>query len=322
MTKKQVNQPHDKIIKTILDNKKEVILLLNKVLKLKEHNIILEEKDIEKYNRKFITTTFENSEADIVYKIKNENMFFLIEHQSKIDNAMSYRIMKYSYEIMESAIDEGNLHKSEYEYPKVYPIVIYTGDQKWNASISFEEKQASLHGLNDINWLKYGLVDITQISENELLENNSFLGKILLIEKSKTQEKIINSIEKVINTKLTQTEKELLKNLIYYILKINLPKQKVEEFLKILEKKEEVNMQWVERLCNAFDEKYEEGLKNGIKRGKNLGIEQGKNLGINQGILSVAKNMLKDNMKVEDVQKFTGLSKKEIQDLKLQCSKV
>ena len=62
-------------------------------------------------------------------------------------------------------------------------------------------------------------------------------------------------------------------------------------------------MKWVERLCNAFDEKYEEG----------------KSQGISQGILSVAKNMLKDNVKIEDIKKFTGLSKKEIQDLKLQC---
>ena len=70
MSNEKVNQPHDKIIRTILDNKNEVILLINQVLKLKEHGIILEAKDIEKYNRKFITTTFENSEADIVYKVK------------------------------------------------------------------------------------------------------------------------------------------------------------------------------------------------------------------------------------------------------------
>ena len=109
------------------------------------------------------------------------------------------------------------------------------------------------------------------------------------------------------NTKLTQTEKELLRSLIYYILKTKLPQQKTDEFIKILEKKEDSNMKWVERLCNAFDEKYEEG--------KNQGISQG----ISQGILNVAKNMLKDNVKIEDIKKFTGLSKKEIQDLKLQC---
>ena len=76
-------------------------------------------------------------------------------------------------------------------------------------------------------------------------------------------------------------------------------------------------MRWVETLLNGFDEKFEEGIKQGI----NQGIKQGINQGIDQGILRVAINMIKKNMKIEDVQECTGLSKKEIQDLKLQYSK-
>ncbi len=156
-------------------------------------------------------------------------------------------------------------------------------------------------------------MDISQISENELLENNGFLGKILLIEKSKTQDEIIESIEKVLTTNLKVSDKKLLKRFIYYILNKKIPEEKTEKFLKILDRKEENNMRWVETLLNGFDEKYEEGIKQGIS--------QGKKQGISQGILSVAKNMLKDNVKIEDIKKFTGLSKKEIQDLKLQCLK-
>ena len=80
-------------------------------------------------------------------------------------------------------------------------------------------------------------------------------------------------------------------------------------------------MRWVETLLNGFDEKYEEGIKQGVNQGINQGIKQGINQGINQGILRVAINMIKKNMKTEDVQECTGLSKKEIQDLKLQYSK-
>ena len=72
-------------------------------------------------------------------------------------------------------------------------------------------------------------------------------------------------------------------------------------------------MRWVETLLNGFDEKFEEGIKQGINQGINKGIDQ--------GILRVAINMIKKNMKIEDVQECTGLSKKEIQDLKLQYSK-
>ena len=54
---KKITHPHDKIIKTILDNKEEVTLLINKMLNLEKHKKCLHTKDIEKYNRKFISTT-------------------------------------------------------------------------------------------------------------------------------------------------------------------------------------------------------------------------------------------------------------------------
>ena len=306
---KKITHPHDKIIRTILDNKEEVTLLINKMLNLEKHKKCLHTKDIEKYNRKFITTTLENSEADIVYKLKNKNIFFLIEHQSKIDYAMSYRIKEYSSEIIESAIDKEKLNSKKYKYPNVYSMVVYTGDKKWNASTSFQAQQLYLYETKKSNCNEYNVLDISQISENELLENNGFLGKILLIEKSKTQDEIIESIEKVLNTNLKVSDKKLLKRFIYYILNKKIPEEKMEKFLKILDRKKENNMRWVETLLNGFDEKFEEGIKQGI------------NQGIDQGILRVAINMIKKNMKIEDVQECTGLSKKEIQDLKLEYSK-
>ena len=65
-----------------------------------------------------------NVEADVVYKIKNKNVFILIEHQSSVDYKMSYRIMRYKYAIIESAIDKKRLkekiwHMTETDMKKV-----------------------------------------------------------------------------------------------------------------------------------------------------------------------------------------------------------
>ena len=46
------------------------------------------------------------------------------------------------------------------------------------------------------------------------------------------------------------------------------------------------------------------------------GLEAGKEKGSKEGIISVAKNMLKANMKLEDISKLTGLSIIEIKELK------
>lgn len=99
-----INNEHDKIFRTILDNKREAISLINKTL-----NVELEENQIEKYKENYITEKLINKETDIVYKIKDKKVFILIEHQTKIDYSMPYRIMEYQYKITESAIDKNKL---------------------------------------------------------------------------------------------------------------------------------------------------------------------------------------------------------------------
>lgn len=48
----------------------------------------------------FVTTELKYREADIVYKLKDRNIVFLIEHQTKVDFKMPYKILNYQIEIM------------------------------------------------------------------------------------------------------------------------------------------------------------------------------------------------------------------------------
>ena len=91
----------------------------------------LVENDIEKYEKEFRTQEFSNVEADIVYKVKDKNVFILIEHQSSVDYKMSYIIMRYKYAIIESAVDKKRLKERSYRIQMVIPIVLYTGKRKW-----------------------------------------------------------------------------------------------------------------------------------------------------------------------------------------------
>ena len=75
---KEIHQPHDKIFKEILDDKSEIVRFLNEMLKLKKTKYKLEEKNIEKYNRKFILNDFSNVESDVIYRKVEQNIYFLI----------------------------------------------------------------------------------------------------------------------------------------------------------------------------------------------------------------------------------------------------
>ena len=140
---------------------------------------------------------------------KDKNIFFLIEHQTKIDYSMPYRILEYEIEIMKSAIDIRKVKNKEYKLPLVIPIVLYTGKKKWDAKRYLEESQETLDGVK-IKAGNYNLVDINDFTKEELLQEKTLISKMMLLEKSESTEESIEMLEKIIpNT--NKEEKELLK---------------------------------------------------------------------------------------------------------------
>lgn len=137
----KVRNEHDKIFKDLFSDKEETRKFINKYLKLK---IPIEKNQLESYNSSYITAEYKSKEADIVYKMKDKNIFFLIEHQSTIDLSMPYRIENYALEIINTAVDKEKMKSNNYRYPKVIPIVLYTGEKKWKANLSFSDVQEKL----------------------------------------------------------------------------------------------------------------------------------------------------------------------------------
>ena len=124
----KIHHEHDKIIKKILENKKEAADFINRAIKLREP---IKSDDLINYNKEYITDFFEIREADIVYKFKNNNVFFLIEHQRKIDYSMPYRIFEYKSEILKSNVDREGIKQKSYKVPLIIAVVIYTGSARW-----------------------------------------------------------------------------------------------------------------------------------------------------------------------------------------------
>jgi predicted transposase/invertase (TIGR01784 family) len=291
-----INQKHDKIFKEMLSDKKSTVDFINSFLHL---NLV--EDDIEKYEKEFRTSEFSNVEADVVYKIKNKNVFILIEHQSSVDYKMSYRIMRYKYAIIESAIDKKRLKEKSYRIPMVIPIVLYTGKRKWQ-KLLINDIEEKVEGYAE-NWLGYTLIDVNEFSKEELLADNLIITKAMLIEKSKNKEELYRNIEEVINI---QKEKKAFDNLqleklITYELSETEDKNIMHEFIekiRNIEGSEEI-MTNASRIINRE-----------IRKERKAGLEQG----IQQGIALVAKK-LKGKMEIKDISQITGLSETEIENL-------
>jgi predicted transposase/invertase (TIGR01784 family) len=120
----------------------------------------------------FINKAFRKKEADLVYSVRiNGNLgyfYILCEHQGKVDKMMAFRLWQYIILLIEFHLRQ---HPDE-SLPIVYPIVVYTGTQKWNAPLEIfdlfgENKELARKIFN----LPYQLIDIQRISDEDLRKN-------------------------------------------------------------------------------------------------------------------------------------------------------
>lgn len=282
---------HDKIFRQILNNKKEVAILINQEIKPENE---IKEEDIEKYETKYIVKLYKEKQADIVYKLKNKEVFFLIEHQTKVDKEMPKRIVEYSLAIMNS-----RKMKNKGKNARIVPIVIYAGMAKWTAKRSLEETQEEFrHKKGSSSIVRYNLVDVRDTEE--AIEKGTAIARMSVIERLKTPEEIINTVEKFAETLKSKEEKEELLEDIFYIWGDRLSEEEKEMIRKIIFKEKRVK--GVGKMSHAQEviRKHEERLE------KKARLE-----GRKESLMDVAKKMLKQKFDIEIISEITGLKREQ-----------
>lgn len=146
------NNHKEKVINN-LRNKKQLCKLLNYFLNF---NTKIKEDSIEEIKNIRLNT----SNDSILIKIKDKGIYIFIEHLIKIDYNMAYKCLNYSIEIIKQwkVLNENLKNK---RYPIVIPIIIYTGDKKWNAKKDFKDLRLTYSSFKNsrIN-LAYNIIDL------------------------------------------------------------------------------------------------------------------------------------------------------------------
>ena len=300
----EINNPHDKICRKTLNKKKEAIKIINRIL---DKNNKIKENSIEKYISSFISNELKNSESDVIYKLKNENVFFLIEHQTQIDYLMPYRILQYELEIISSVLIDRKYIDKNYKFPEIIAIVLYTGNKKWDGNLDLRSSQYKWRKYEGQELSKYNIIDINQIEDKELLEENSIISKVMLIEKSKTENDLWNNLNKIY-IKIQQAkdiyskeDREFLNKIISTLTVNKVGKEKAKSILKKLDFGGDVQMLAAIELIQ--------------KTNRQL-IQTGKREGKIEGKIEVIKNMLKENFPISLIAKVTELTEEEIKKYK------
>lgn len=256
-------QKHDKMFRKLLYNKTQVVELLNCYFQFKNK---LKENDIERYNCKFVNAQFKTREADIIYKLKNSNIFFQIEHQSSVDHNMTQRIAEYEIEMIKLENSKKSNSK-EIVIPLIIPLVIYTGNtQKWNAHKNIIEAQPVLTGYKKRGIGSYDVLDINTLETEELLNNSIFIYRIFAIEKSKNLEELTHNLSYLISKEKDENNIAFLKEIIQYVYQKTLKQKDIQKFFEQGEEGEG-KMNVVERVLKQQNDLITKERKEGKREG-------------------------------------------------------
>ncbi|MBQ8821542.1 MAG: Rpn family recombination-promoting nuclease/putative transposase [Lachnospiraceae bacterium] len=170
-----------------------------------DHPIIrkVQPEDIEDYTERFIPFFGTEFESDTVKRIcikcdNDEYVFYLIsliEHKSIVDYNITMQLLKYmvciwtEYEKSFGEKYKDRVRNKSFRYPPILPIVYYEGKDRWTAGMELKDRieMAEAFGAYVPNFT-YELVDIHQISNEELLARGNVMSLIMLLNKIQTVE--------------------------------------------------------------------------------------------------------------------------------------
>ena len=312
--KERIYQVHDKSIRKILLNKKEAVIFINQALRLENTKNEIKEEEIELYNNQYVTKIYNNRISDIVYKIKNKNVYFLIEHQLRIDYSMALRIAEYIVAIL--GIGSQKRKNKNMIIPLVIPIVLYTGEKEWDAKECITDLEERLDGYGNKEFGRYILFSINKDRKKEVVQMKGTLSKIILLDSSKNEEELKENYKIIKKYNMNKSERELLNEYTYNVSSKILNKNDLEELNNELLKERGGKSIVLELLLEAKKKADVAEKKADLieRRAEKKVYEKEKKL--EKTIKQIVEEMLRNNINVETIKKCTKLSTEEIMKLK------
>ncbi len=300
---KYIHNEHDKLFKRILDRINEVESIIKKTLGKETEKI-----EIETVRNELTTRDYRGRMVDVLYKLKDKEVYFLIEHQSTQNTYMAYKIFEYETELINRSYMQ-NVEKSK-KIAKVIKIVIFTGIGDWKPARSIVELQEEYGNKVKIDKHyegigEYKLLESKDYSLKEIISKEStLLGKAIIIEKARREETLIAVLDEIIPD-IKEDEIDEMVRMIKYILVKDLGKDVANKYIKILESKikEEGGKSAMVETMRALREDRKRTIMEARNTGKKAGILTGK--------IQDAKNMLRENIDIDIIERVTGLKREQ-----------
>ena len=288
---RKIHNEHDKLVKKILEKPREIEFVVKKALGLSKDEKI----EMESVRNEFITSDFRGKQADMVYKIKDKEVYILVEHQSTEDRDMPYRVLEYDVGIINTSLIKHNYKVDK--YAKVISIVIFTGAGEWRVPQRIEEIQEEYNIKREVTVADYAglgeyyILDINKLSKEELLENGTLFGRMMLVERARREEDLIEILEEILPLTKDEEREDVI-NILRYILVKDIGEDKAQEYIKKLEE-------------GVIDMS---GYVNYLRQDRERTMLKMRNEGKN----NIIRTLFKNKMSAKEISEKTGIALNEI----------
>lgn len=307
-TKNEVNTK-DEMFKNIFEDKHIFLMLLQDYIKESWVNELREEH-LTLNDPLYTSITETKRQNDMVYTIKRDNqeifVYIILEHQSKVNHIMSFRILEYMTRLWRRYIDNNSeiSEKKEFKLPPIYPIVFYDGEYNWTAASEFKDKVNNSEIFEGyIPDFKYELINLNNISFEELQSHQDLLSALFIIDKIKRPEDLrkIETIKREYWNKLKENvssrrELEKIAEAMKLLLsRINTPEGEIKEIIENIYE-------------GRLEKMFEMAVHYDVQETRALAREEA----IKERNIELVKNMLDNNLSVEQIHLFTKIEKEEL----------
>ena len=220
MSKKHIAKAHDHFFRKMMSDKTVACTFFEEHLP-KDVLAVIDLTSLELQSSSYIDDMRKESIADMLFKTVVDGhiayLYLLVDHQSRPDELMPFRLLKY----LCNAIDQNLRETGSKRIPLILPIVVYHGKQPWNYSNAINDLVDAPRELVEAYFLKpFTLLDLSKIDDAEL-KRKTWAGVMELTMKhifARDMLPILKEIIPLINHLAQSDGKMLAETVLTYIL--------------------------------------------------------------------------------------------------------
>ncbi|HFQ5013283.1 TPA: Rpn family recombination-promoting nuclease/putative transposase [Vibrio vulnificus] len=249
--------------------------------------------------------------SDVLYSMETQSgvgyVYALIEHQSRPDKHMGFRMMRYAIAAMKQHLDAGNE-----TLPLVVPLLFYHGQTSpypystnWLDEFDHPEIAKALYSQD------FPLVDVTVIPDDEIIQHKR-VALLELVQKHVRQRDLLDFTETVVTLLLERLiTASQLDSLVEYLLRVG-ETSNLEDLMRTLAKQVPEHE---EKFMTVAEQLEARGREQGLQQGLQKGRQEGEAFGRQEAKVAIAKKMLAAGLDKALISETTGLSEQELSAL-------